>query len=67
MPDCARMIINPLREGEHDALLLQVRLKDNTKAAKPGVWPAAARPADLQFQLEVLTTVCHWLQAFHDL
>ena len=42
--DCARVIVKALREGEHHALLLQVRLKDNAKAAKPGVWPAAARP-----------------------
>ena len=37
--DCARVIIKALREGEHHALLLEVRLKDNAKAAKPGVWP----------------------------
>ena len=34
---------------------------------KPGVWPAAARPADLELQLAVPTTGYHWLQAFHDL
>ena len=65
--DCARVIVKALREGEHHALLLQVRLKDNAKASKPGVWPAAARPADLELQLAVPTTVYHWLQAFHDL
>ena len=65
--DCARMIVKALREGEHHALLLQVRLKDNAKAAKPGVWPAAAQPADLELQLAVPTTVYHWLQVFHDL
>ena len=65
--DCARMIVKALREGEHHAFLLQVRLKDNAKAAKPGVWPAAAHPADLELQLAVLTTVYHWLQGFHDL
>ena len=65
--DCARMIIKALREGEHHALLLQVHLKDNAKAAKPGLWPAAARPADLDLQLAVPTAVYHWLQAFHDL
>ena len=65
--DCTRMIIKALREGEHDALLLQVRLKDNSRAARPGVWPAAAHPADLELQLAVLTTVYHWLQAFHPL
>ena len=65
--DCARMIVKALREGEHDALLLQVRLKDNAKAAKPGVWRAAAHLADLELQLAVPTTVYHWLQVVHDL
>ena len=65
--DCTRMIVKALREGEHHALLLQVRLKDNARAAKPGVWPAAAHPADLELQLAVPTAVYHWLQAFHDL
>ena len=65
--DCTRMIVKALREGEHHALLLQVRLKDNARAARPGVWPAAAYPADLELQLAVPTTVYHWLQAFHDL
>ena len=65
--DCARMIVKALQEGEHHALLLQVSLKDNAKAAKPGVWPAAARPANLELQLAIPTTVYHWLQAFHDL
>ena len=59
--------VKALREGEHHALLLQVRLRDNAKAAKPGVWPAAARPADLELQLAVATTVYHWLQPFRDL
>ena len=65
--DCSRMTVKALREGEHHALLLQVRLKDNASTAKPGVWPAAAHPADLELQLAVATTVYHWLQAFHDL
>ena len=65
--DCTRMIVKALRAGEHHALLLQVRLKDNARAARPGVWPAAAHPADLELQLAVPTTVYHWLQAFHDL
>ena len=65
--DCTRMIVKALREGEHHALLLQVRLKDNARAARPGVWPAAAHPADLELQLAVPTTVYHWLQAFHNL
>ena len=65
--DCTRMIVKALREGEHHALLLQVWLKDNARAARPGVWPAAAHPADLELQLVVPTTVYHWLQAFHDL
>ena len=65
--NCARMIVKALREGEHHALLLQVRLKDNAKAAKRGVWPAAAHLADLELQLAVSTTVYHWLQPFHDL
>ena len=61
--DCARMILNVLQKSEHHALLLQVCLKDNAKAAKPGVWLAAAHPADLELQLVVPTTVYHWLQA----
>ena len=61
------MIVKALREGEHHALLLQVRLKDNARAARPGVWLSAAHPADLELQLAVPTTVYHWLQAFHDL
>ena len=65
--DCTCMIVKALQEGEHHALLLQVRLKDNSRAARPGVWPAAAHPADLELQLAVPTTVYHWLQAFHDL
>ena len=65
--DCTRMIIKALREGEHHALPLQVRLKDNARAARPGVWPAAAHPADLELQLAVPTAVYHCLQAFHDL
>ena len=65
--DCTRMIVKALREGEHHALLLQVQLKDNARAARSGVWPAAAHPADLELQLAVSTTVYHWLQAFHDL
>ena len=65
--DCARMIVKALREGELHALLLQVRLKDSAKAAKLGLWPAAAHPADLELQLVVPTTVYPWLQAFHDL
>ena len=65
--DCTRMIVKALREGEHHALLLQVRLKDNAWAARPGVWPAAAHPADLELQLAVPTTVYDWLQAFHGL
>ena len=65
--DCTRMIIKALQEGKQHTLLLQVRLKDNARAAKPGVWPAAAHPADLELQLAVPTTVYHWLQAFHDL
>ena len=65
--DCTRMIVKALREGEHHALLLQVRLKDNARAARPGVWPAVAHPADLELQLAVPTRVYHWLQAFHDL
>ena len=67
VPDCICMIVKALREGEHHALLPQVRLKDNAKAAKPRVWPAAAHPADLALQLAVPTTVYHWLQAFYDL
>ena len=61
------MIVKALREGELHALLLQVRLKDNARAARLGVWPAAAHPADLELQLAVPTTVYHWLQAFQDL
>ena len=65
--DCTCMIVKALQKGEHYAPLLQVRLKDNAGAARPGVWPAAAHPADLELQLAVPTTVYHWLQAFHDL
>ena len=65
--DCTRMIVKALREGKCHALLLQVRLKDNARAARPGVWLAAAHPADLELQLAVPTAVYHWLQAFHDL
>ena len=65
--DCTRMIVKALREGKHHALLLQVRLKDNARVARPGIWPAAAHPADLEPQLAVPTTVYHWLQAVHDL
>ena len=65
--DCTRMIVKALREGEYHTLLLQVRLKDNARAARPGVWPAAEHPADLEPELAVPTTVHHWLQAFHDL
>ena len=65
--DRARVIVKALHEGEHHALLLQVRLRDNARAEKPGVWPAAAHPANLEIQLAVPTTVYHWLQAFHDL
>ena len=56
--DCARMIVKAL---------LQVRLKDNAKAAKPVVWPAVAHPADLELHQAVSTTVYHWLQALYDL
>ena len=65
--DCTRMIVKALREGEHHVLLLQVQLKDNARAARPGVWPAVAHPADLELRLAVPTAVYHWLQAFHDL
>ena len=65
--DCTRMINKALREGDHHALLLQVWLKDNARAARPGVWPAAAQPANVELQLAVPTTVYHWLQAFRDL
>ena len=58
------MIVKALQEGEHHALLLQVRLKDNALAAGPGVWPATA---NLELQLAVATTVYHWLKPFHDL
>ena len=48
--DCARVFVKALREGEHHALLLQARLKDNARAAKPEMWPAAALPADLELR-----------------
>ena len=67
MADCAFVIVKALREGNHHALLLQASLKDDAKAAKPGVWPATALPADLEVQLAVPTTMYHWLQVFHDL
>ena len=59
--DLAPVIVKALREGDHHALLLQARLKNNTRAAKQGVWPAAALPADLELQLAVPTTVYQWL------
>ena len=65
--DCARVIVKALQEGEQHALLLQIRLKYNAKAAKRGVWPAAARPAVLELQLVFPTTVYYWLGVFHDL
>ena len=40
--DCTRMIVKALREGKHHALLLQVRLKDNARAARPGMWRSGA-------------------------
>ena len=42
--DCNSMIVKALRQGEHHALLLQVRLKDNARAARLGLWPAAGGP-----------------------
>ena len=65
--DCTSMIIKALREGEHHALLFQVTLKYNARAARPEVGPAAAHPANLELQLAVPTAVYHWLQVFHDL
>ena len=65
--DCPRVIVKALGEGDHHAVLLQASLKGHAKAAKPGVWPAAALPADLELQVAVPTRVYHWLQAFHDL
>ena len=65
--DCTRMIVKAMQEGERHALLLQVRLMDNERAARLEVWPAAAHPAYLELQLVVPTAVSHWLQAFHDL
>ena len=62
-----RVIVKALRKGEHHALLLQACLKDNARAAKPGMWPAVALPADLKLQLAVRTTVYHWLQALQQL
>ena len=54
---CARVIFKALREGDHHALLLQARPRDNVMAAKPGVCPAAALPGDLELQLAVRTPV----------
>ena len=65
--DCTRVIVKALRDGEHHTLLLQACLKDNARAAKPGLLPATALPADLGLELAVPTTVYHWLPAFHDL
>ena len=53
------MFLKALREGEHHALLLEVLQKDNARAARPGVWPAAAHLADLELQLAAPTTVYH--------
>ena len=65
--DRTRMIVKALREGAHHTFLLHVLLKDNARAARPGVWPAAAHPTDLELQLAVPTTVYHWLEALRDL
>ena len=66
--DCARVILKVLRDGHHHALLLQAWLKDHARAARPGVWPKAALlPVGLELQLEVPSTVYHWLEAFQDL
>ena len=49
--DCTRMIVKALREGEHHALLLQVRLEDNARAAlaqlalhNPHIWANSLKP-----------------------
>ena len=56
--DCACVIANVLREGDHHPSLLQACLKDHARAANPGVWPEAALvPANLGLQLAVPTTV----------
>ena len=55
--DCAHTIVEVMREGDHHTLLLQAPLKDHTKAAKPGMWPEAALPADPELQLAVPTKV----------
>ena len=34
--DCARVIVKAPLEGDHHTLMLQARLKDHAKAAKPG-------------------------------
>ena len=64
--DCVRIIFKTPWEWEHHAPLLQARLKDNARAAKPGVWRAAALPADLELQLAVPSTVYRSLQALCD-
>ena len=42
--DCARMIVKALREGDHHALLLQGRLRDNARAANSGAVAGGGAP-----------------------
>ena len=68
MADCSSLIVKALKEGNHHARLLQARLRDNTKAAKPEVWPEGALlPINPELQLAVPNTAYRWLEAFHDL
>ena len=65
--DCACLIVKALQEGDYHALPMQAHLKDHTKAAQPGVWLAAAIPADLKLLLAVPPTVYSWHQVLHNL
>ena len=55
--DCARMIVKVVREGEHHALLLQVRLKDNAKAAHTAACRPRAPAGDLDHSVPLATSL----------
>ena len=66
MANCACVMLKVLKEGTHHTLLLQARLKDHTKAAKPWLWPdVVLLPIGLELKLVGPTTAYHCLQVFH--
>ena len=59
------MVVKALKEGNHQALLLQACSKDHAKAPKVGVWPVApSLPMGPELQVVVRTTVYQGHQAF---